>query len=745
MFSNEDESAGGKNKKKGKLGKILKKASALITPTTVLLGVAAAISATGVTLEDIKSGLKTAKSILSGIGTGLSSIWEFLKKSYQGTKYVFTKLAQLPERISLGIAKVLPNVMGGISNNEYNAKIAVLDTESTTSGEQPKYKLIVNADGTTTQVPNKEAVVDKDNNTSNAAGVVETAVGAYAARKVYNGYKRTKRIVNTAGKVTTAAIKTVNKARGVSPTIDATKKVVGKITPQKKGIVTKLMSFLNKIKSKIVKKVGGKAATKLLAKLALRSVPFIGAGLLAYDAGKVIYNLMHGDSFKSAASKAILGVDLFEDDDDGIKLKSGSNVIHAENRFGSTDVTESTDEPSNSNKIKTQMDYLLNANTDGETKPNAINSKSKNTSIGSIPVDKSPVVTGNMDSVNKSNNVDVTGLNAQVAKNLLGMAAEYKDKTGKKLSINSAYRSFAYQKALRDKLGSKAARPGKSTHEFGLAVDINSDDANELEELGLMRKYGFTRPIGGETWHLEPAVVQTDVDRAKKDPDFATAAAKASLYRGGGGQGLEQGVRKYSRNKKLQVDLLNASEKEVKTKSNVIDIASKLPTAAGKSALAAIKSPTGDNIDGSEIANVVDIKDRKSLIASQASTADKLATVDRSEASSKPLINVGDTNPTKINAVDLANNNLAPIIKVEPNITVTTSNHIDDSKHLPVIAEMGSQAVDLQTQMLNVLGDISGKLDRSFTNTETDSRQVTDRPVPLTPPRVNISRRLKFG
>jgi len=39
---------------------------------------------------------------------------------------------------------------------------------------------------------------------------------------------------------------------------------------------------------------------------------------------------------------------------------------------------------------------------------------------------------------------------------------------------------------------------------YGLAIDINSPDANKAIELGLMAKYGFTRPVRGETWHVEP-------------------------------------------------------------------------------------------------------------------------------------------------------------------------------------------------------------------------------------------------
>jgi len=46
-------------------------------------------------------------------------------------------------------------------------------------------------------------------------------------------------------------------------------------------------------------------------------------------------------------------------------------------------------------------------------------------------------------------------------------------------------------------------------HDYGWAVDINSSDANKLEQMGLMQTYGFHRPLlnwstKNEPWHVEP-------------------------------------------------------------------------------------------------------------------------------------------------------------------------------------------------------------------------------------------------
>lgn len=105
----------------------------------------------------------------------------------------------------------------------------------------------------------------------------------------------------------------------------------------------------------------------------------------------------------------------------------------------------------------------------------------------------------------KDSSVQLDGLNEQLKTRFANLAKEYYEKTGKKIQVNSGYRSPEEQAALYAKLGPpKAAPPGRSRHESGLAIDINSPDANKAIELGLMAKYGFTRPVRGETWHVEP-------------------------------------------------------------------------------------------------------------------------------------------------------------------------------------------------------------------------------------------------
>jgi hypothetical protein len=74
-------------------------------------------------------------------------------------------------------------------------------------------------------------------------------------------------------------------------------------------------------------------------------------------------------------------------------------------------------------------------------------------------------------------------------------------------------------------------------HEIGLAIDIDPRDADALEEMGLLKKYGFTRPVSGEKWHMEPIGVSLNHDKVRNDPTARLMAINASPGRGGGGLG----------------------------------------------------------------------------------------------------------------------------------------------------------------------------------------------------------------
>ena len=151
----------------------------------------------------------------------------------------------------------------------------------------------------------------------------------------------------------------------------------------------------------------------------------------------------------------------------------------------------------------------------------------------------------------------IYNLDPNVRELFTGMAKEYNALTGKTIPVNEAFRSYEDQAALYAKMPGKAAKPGNSTHEFGLALDINSKEADELDKLGLMRKYGFTRPIGGEKWHIEPIGVSLDPNRAKKDQNYRFSAIQSSPGKGGDGYGALDNSTLKKRNVEYQLSIYN--------------------------------------------------------------------------------------------------------------------------------------------------------------------------------------------
>lgn len=105
--------------------------------------------------------------------------------------------------------------------------------------------------------------------------------------------------------------------------------------------------------------------------------------------------------------------------------------------------------------------------------------------------------------------VDIRGMNQTFMAMFYAMATDYFRRTNKKIQVNSAYRTIQKQKELYDawiargKTGGAVAKPGKSRHNSGVAIDIQPVHANELDQLGLLKKYNFHRPVKGEAWHLE--------------------------------------------------------------------------------------------------------------------------------------------------------------------------------------------------------------------------------------------------
>lgn len=99
--------------------------------------------------------------------------------------------------------------------------------------------------------------------------------------------------------------------------------------------------------------------------------------------------------------------------------------------------------------------------------------------------------------------VDFDSLDPAVKSNFEHMASEYRTMGGSKpLSIESARRTTEQQAKLYEANPNLAAKPGRSLHEQGRALDIDRATAGELESMGLLSKYGFARNVKGEPWHI---------------------------------------------------------------------------------------------------------------------------------------------------------------------------------------------------------------------------------------------------
>ena len=104
--------------------------------------------------------------------------------------------------------------------------------------------------------------------------------------------------------------------------------------------------------------------------------------------------------------------------------------------------------------------------------------------------------------------VDLDGLQPAMSSRLQGAARDYTAATGKKLQVNSAKRSHKKQAELYAKglagTGNPANAPGTSFHEIGLASDVQPDQVDEMQRLGILQKNGLERiNRPGEKQHLQ--------------------------------------------------------------------------------------------------------------------------------------------------------------------------------------------------------------------------------------------------
>lgn len=149
-----------------------------------------------------------------------------------------------------------------------------------------------------------------------------------------------------------------------------------------------------------------------------------------------------------------------------------------------------------------------------------------------------------VDSLKLQQGVNIDKMHPEVVANMAAMAQAYEEKTGEKLEISEGYRDYAEQVRVKQKYGSRAATPGRSTHGAGNTFDIASSKIDRvmanlqskgIDPVQFFRDYGFERSAYNankdkyhdERWHLESIKhrsAQFNADRAKLQSGTKTGA-----------------------------------------------------------------------------------------------------------------------------------------------------------------------------------------------------------------------------
>ncbi len=134
----------------------------------------------------------------------------------------------------------------------------------------------------------------------------------------------------------------------------------------------------------------------------------------------------------------------------------------------------------------------------------------------------------------------IDGLNSNFRDSVAAMMDAAGAELGGSMNIYSGYRSIEHQQRLWDEAASRypdpeerdnwVARPGGSMHQYGLATDMRWN--GQRIEYGSpisdwmsanMGRFGLTRPLSNEGWHVEP------IDgRANRDAYLAGAPMECS-------------------------------------------------------------------------------------------------------------------------------------------------------------------------------------------------------------------------
>lgn len=178
------------------------------------------------------------------------------------------------------------------------------------------------------------------------------------------------------------------------------------------------------------------------------------------------------------------------------------------------------------------------------------------------------------------------------------MAQDFYQQTGVPLRVTDTFRTNTEQINLYRRKPKLAARPGRSRHEYGDALDIDQSQVPTLEKLGLIDKYGFTRPAisKGETWHLELPRFE-DASKIAAGKDFSLEELQAELSR------REEQSQDFSI-EDLQGELkrrgidpaTSKTRKQLEDEFQPVPLGSRAPTDATSETIAQFAAPAGEMI-----------------------------------------------------------------------------------------------------------------------------------------------------
>lgn len=254
----------------------------------------------------------------------------------------------------------------------------------------------------------------------------------------------------------------------------------------------------------------------ILARFALPALALAGTAYAAWEVGSSLYNKYATEILDAIEGAVSIATDIV----DGITSGYDSLVSFMKNpadklRETGTKLSNWWEKSSLKSGIATSVSTAKTTATNISNKVSAIGATMSSgiRSASSNVVDKVQSTAsgaknyvsnsvGKLFSTNKES-VDFDNLDPGAKSSFEAMAQEYRSLGGSKpLSIESARRTTEEQAKLYAANPSIAAKPGRSLHEQGRALDIDRATAGDLEKMGLLSKYGFSRNVKGEPWHL---------------------------------------------------------------------------------------------------------------------------------------------------------------------------------------------------------------------------------------------------